>query len=380
MSDPTLTARHQKTAAITLIGAFCNLFLALVKCAAGWFGQSQALFADGIHSFSDLFTDLVVYVASKFGNVQADLDHPYGHQRIETVGTIVVAAFLLAAAVTIIVSGIKQIVAHTHHAAISPYVLWIALLSLIINESIYHITLHIAKEIHSDILRAHAWHRRSDAATALIVLIGVVGSMLGFHLLDGISAIIIGCFILRMAWKMGRNSFDELIDRGLNQAELAEISATIQQVPGVQALHQLRTRLMGGQICADVHIIVERYISVSEGHYIGDQVLEQLKKKFPQIHDIIIHVDSENDELQHDAGQLPARRKIIARLFAAAQTLPEYQHMQLKAIHYFNKNLLLELVFPADCLTRTTKQQLHTDYQQALDPLWQDLQINIFFF
>lgn len=380
MSDQTLAERHQRTAAITLIGALCNIFLALIKCAAGWFGHSQALFADGIHSFSDLFADLVVYVASKFGNVQADLEHPYGHQRIETVGTIVVAAFLLAAAVTIIISGIKHIITHTDQTIIHPYVLWIALLSLIINESIYHITLHIAKKIHSDILRAHAWHRRSDAATALIVLIGVVGSMLGFHLLDGISAIIIGCFILRMAWKMGRNSFDELIDRGLNQTQLAAISTTIQHVSGVQALHQLRTRLMGGQICADVHIIVDRHISVSEGHYIGDQVLEQLKKKFPEIHDIVIHVDSENDELQHHADALPARTKIVETLSASAEHLPEYHCMQLKAIHYFNKHLMLELTFPLNCLTRTTKEQLHAAYQQELFKLWQALQINIFFY
>lgn len=381
MSDQTLRNRHQKTAAITLIGALANLFLALVKCVAGWLGNSHALFADGIHSLSDLFADAVVYIASKFGNVQADSEHPYGHQRIETAGTIAVAAFLFAAAAAIIISGMQHIVtARDHHTVISHYVLWIAVFSLILNEAIYHITLSVAKKIDSDILRAHAWHRRSDAATALIVLIGVIGSMFGFYFLDGVSAIIIGLFILRMAWKMGRKSFDELIDRGLNPTELTAISDTICHVPGVQALHQLRTRLMGGQICADVHVIVDREISVSEGHYIGDQVLDHLKEKFPKINDIVIHVDSENDEAQHNADQLPARAAILTALNKAATQLPEHEYMQLKAIHYFNKQLTVELFFPLSCLDYTPKEILHAIYQQELAKLWRTVKLNLFFF
>jgi cation diffusion facilitator family transporter len=378
MSDD-LIGRHKKTRFITFIGALFNLLLALLKCLAGWFGHSHALFADGIHSLSDLFADLVVYFSSKLGNEQADYDHPYGHHRIETLGTVVVAVFLAATAITIIISGVEHALAPHADELIHSYVLWIAVFSLLINEIIYHVTLHIATKIDSDLLRAHAWHRRSDAATSLIVLIGIGASFLGFTHLDAIAAVVVGVFILKMAWQMGRKSLDELVDRGLNQTELLAISEAIQSVSGVEALHQLRTRLMGGQIYADVHIIVKPRLSVSEGHYIGDHVLMQLQRQFSKINDITIHVDVENDELQHDADALISRAEILTLLAKLAPQLPYYEQMQLKAIHYFKNTLTLELLFLLNCLVDVTPENLQKIYYEKISGVLSPVQLEIYF-
>lgn len=380
MQNLSLAERHQQTARITILGAAFNILLAIIKCVAGWFGNSHALLADGVHSLADLFADAAVYFASKFGNQEADLDHPYGHHRIETAGTIVVAAFLLFAGLGIVVSGLQHIWHPGHDNYIHTYVLWIALLALIINEAIYWLTLHVAKKINSDMLRAHAWHRRSDAATSLIVLIGIVGSMVGLPYLDGAAAIIVGLFILKMAWDMGRRSVDELVDRGLNPKELAAIAKVIREVPGVESLHQLRTRLMGGQIYADAHIIVDPYLSVSEGHFIGDNVLVALKKYFPKVHDITIHVDSENDEITHEEYRHASRAEILQALAELTHDLPHATQAQLKAIHYFESYLLIELLLPVLCLVNNQKEQIHKPYQQKIAERIPNSRVVIFFY
>ena len=157
-----------------------------------------------------------------------------------------------------------------------------------------------------------------------------------------------------------------MVDRGLNQAELLAIRQAIQGVPGVEALHQLRTRLMGGQIYADVHIIVKPRLSVSEGHYIGDHVLMHLQQQFPKINDITIHVDVENDEVQHNADRLPSRAEILMFLAKIAPQLLHYEQMQLKAIHYFKNTLTLEFVFPLSCLAEDMQENLQKNYQEKI--------------
>ncbi len=377
MQQKTLDARYRATAVVTILGAVANIILSLIKCIAGWLGNSHALFADGMHSLSDLLADTIVLLASKFGNRAADKKYPYGHERIETAATIAVAGFLIFAALGIIVSGTKHIIDSGTNTYIHPYVLWIAVLALVINESIYWITLSVAKKIRSEMLIAHAWHRRSDAATSLIVLIGIIGSMLGIHYLDGVAAIVVGLFILRMGWKMGKNSFEELIDRGLDETELQKIKEAIRSIEGVRTLHQLRTRLMAGKIFADVHIIVDPFISVSEGHYIGDQVYLVLEKNFPTIEDITVHVDSENDEFDQNTRLMPSRKSVLKKLESLKQQLPEYEFLHLKNIHYLQNRLLLELAFPTSVLERNSLKSLEAAYFKVLKESFPESQVKI---
>jgi cation diffusion facilitator family transporter len=376
MQAEALAERHKATSRVTWLGAVCNLFLSLVKCLAGWFGHSHALLADGIHSLSDLIADGVVLIASKFSSEEADHEHPYGHQRIETAATIGIAGFLVFAGLGIIISGVQHILSPIHDK-ISPYVLWTAILALVVNEAIYWITIRIAKKIQSDMLVAHAWHRRSDAAASLIVLIGIIGSMLGIYYFDGLAAIVIGLFILRMAWRMGRASFDELTDRGVDEEELEKIKNAIQSVEGVCALHQLRTRLMAGKIIADVHIIVDPLLSVSEGHYIGDKVYERLAKGFPSLEDVTVHVDSEDDEVQHFTRYLPSREQILSAL--KNLSLPYFQEMKLKAIHYQANHVILECVFSLAVLTKTNAETLEKSYAEKIQTLYPAAKVKIFF-
>ena len=379
METEDLQERYRQSARVTWIGAFCNLLLAAIKCLAGWLGNSHALFADGVHSLSDLFADGIVLLASKFGNEAADTEHPYGHHRIETAATIAVALFLLAAGVGIIMDGVDHMLHPVHDTYIHPYVLWIAILALIVNESIYWMTIRVARKIQSDMLAAHAWHRRSDAIVSLIVLIGIGASMLGFHYLDGIAAIVVGLFILKMAWSMGRKSFDELVDRGLSQKELEDIKHTIQTVPGVVGLHMLRTRLSGGAIMADVHVMVEPFFSVSEGHYVGEKVYALLKEKYPAIKDITVHVDSENDELVHDNLSLPSRQSISEILASLKNELPLYSQMQLKAIHYQGTKVILEIVLPLSALKERAAENFANAYTVAIQNKLSNAQVQLFY-
>ncbi len=377
--EADLQKRHKQGAFVTLVGAFFNVLLAAIKCLAGWFGNSHALFADGIHSLSDLFADGIVFLASKFGNEKADEEHPYGHHRMETAATIAIALFLLTAAVGIIGTGGDHVLHPNHDTRIQPYVLGIAFLALVINEAIYWLTLRVAKKIHSDMLIAHAWHRRSDAIASLIVLLGIAGSMLGFYYLDGIAAILVGLFILRMAWGMGRKAFDELVDRGVSEAELTAITQAILKEEGVIGIHQLRTRLSGGKIIADVHLMVDPLVSVSEGHYIGEQVYALLRKQFPDLSDVTVHVDSENDEFVHTNLSLPGRKKILAMLDSMKSELPYFEEAHVKMIHYMGLNILVELIFPVDILNKISKNNLQTQYSTLIKARFPTLNVQLYF-
>lgn len=374
--------RHKKARNITLIGALVNLILAIAKMLGGWFGHSHALFADGVHSVADLFADALVVLASKIGNQAADSEHPYGHRRIETAATVVVAAFLFIAGIAIIDDSIQHLYHGMTTENLSQWVLWIAIVSLLINEIIYQITKFIAKEIKSQLLLAHAWHRRSDAAASLVVLIGIAGAMMGWPHLDSIAAIIVGLLIIKMAYQMGRQSIDELVDRGLDEETKQAVETTIKHVEGVRALHQLRTRMMGGNVMADVHVLVDSHISVSEGHYISDHVYQALKHKFPQMTDVIVHVDPEDDEHDHDhvTLALPSRKKILKFIEKNCDELPGCHALQLLAIHYLANQIELEIALPIALLEKYSYEKLQTSYLETLKGNLSELKLKLYFF
>ncbi|OJA00929.1 cation transporter [Rickettsiella grylli] len=339
-------ARYHQTRAIALWGGLKNLLLAGLKIIFGIIGHSHGLLADGVHSLSDLMVDLLVIIASKFGNKAADENHPYGHGRIETAATVLLAILLALAALAIIVNAVTTI--HRIHVKETPsqIVLWIALSSILLNELIYFWTKHIAIQIKSNLLMSNAWHHRSDSFSSMAVAFGVVGAWLGFPKLDAVAAIVVGLMILKTAWNFGWYSIRELVDTALSTEETEKIKRFIKKVSGVKAIHQLRTRSIAGSIFCDVHVLVDPFITVSEGHYIGQEVEKRLIASFPDITDVTVHIDTEDDELTSPSYNLPDRPTLQKMLLHYWRDLLPEAAIQTAIFHYLEGEISIELKLP----------------------------------
>jgi cation diffusion facilitator family transporter len=289
------TLRYRQARKVTLVGIVVNTFLGILKVVFGVVGHSQALFADGLHSFSDLITDLLVIVAAKFGSKKPDENHPYGHRRIETVSTVALAVFLIVVGCGIIFDAFHVMVGQVF---IKPnvWILIVAVLSVVLNEWLYRYTLKTADKIRSNLLSANAWHHRSDAWSSVVVVIGIGGALLGLHYFDSVAAIIVALFIIKIGCQLVWRSISELIDTGADSETLKEITRKVEKVDGVKKLNYLRTRLVGGDIFVEVYMQVDGRITVAEGHDIGTVVARKLKQGFVKITDVVVHIDPEAQE------------------------------------------------------------------------------------
>lgn len=354
---------------VTLVGAGFNLFLAIIKVLFGWLGRSHALIADGIHSLSDLLTDALVLLASHFGSRQADIDHPYGHQRIETAATLFLALLLILAGLGIAYDAFVHLL-YSAHEVPKDYVLIVAVISILANEGLYHYTMRAGKKINSNLLVANAWHHRSDAASSIVVLIGIIGALMGYYYLDSIAAIIVGFMIVKMGGSLGWSSVRELVDTGVPVEALDEIRAAILSVPGVLALHELRTRCMAETILVDAHILVKPRLSVSEGHYISSKVHEKLITDFEKIVDVTIHVDPENDEVAPLSRNLPPRSEVTSIIRSHLIGKPCAEAIADIRLHYLDAELQVELILPLLVLEDGHESKALLDsYKQALEEI-----------
>ncbi len=342
--------RYQQARKVTIIGAIVNLCLGIIKILFGIIGHSQALFADGIHSLSDLITDALVLIAAKMGAQKADNDHPYGHGRIETAAAVALALLLILVGIGIFIDAAAHLFGMLPLQHPTWPVLVVAFISIVANEFIYQYTMHVANKINSNLLRGNAWHSRTDALSSLIVFVGVLGAILGFHHADAIAAMVVSIFIMKMGASIGWSSMRELIDTGVDEQELEKIKQQIRNVTGVRSLHQLRTRSMAGDIFVDVHIQVDSKLSVSEGHYIGDHVRQVLLDNPLSIADVTVHVDPEDDEVNHTSSTLPQREEINALLQQRWQALTEYNYIQRITLHYLSGKIAVEIEYPLEKL------------------------------
>ncbi len=331
---------------VTLIGVVGNVFLSIVKVIFGVLGHSQALIADGLHSFSDLISDAVVLVAAKYSAEDADIDHPYGHARFETLAVVAVAILLLLVSLGVLIDAGQRLFEPELLLQPSIVTLMVAALSILIKEVLYHYTIYVAKRVRSDMLRANAWHHRSDAISSVIVLIGIAGSMAGVLWLDAVAAIGVSFMIAHIAWALGWNAVKDLVDTGLDEKQLVSIKNIIESVDGVHTLHQLRTRKMGSNALVDVHILVNPRISVSEGHQIGEMVRTHLKAKLDEIADVLVHIDPENDEKHRPNLNLPLRNEVISRLRECWECLSVVDQIEEITLHYLSGKLAIDVYLP----------------------------------
>ena len=346
---------------ITLWGGFFNIFLGVFKIIGGILYQSHALIADGLHSLSDLLADIMVIIASKWGSESADDSHPYGHQRIETAATLLLSALLLLTGFGIIWDASTHIVQRhtptTHFLALP-----IAIASLLIKEGLFQVTRHIGKKITSELLLASAWHHRSDAAASAVVIIGIIGSLLGYSVFDPLAAVIVGCMIIKMGLSYGLSSVKELVDTAVPIEQVQQIKKIIRSISGVKKIHQLRTRLMAGDIFVDVHVLVSPFISVSEGHFIAQSVHHALMKKIMRIKDVTVHIDPEDDEENDPSLNLPSRHELEKIALLEWQKI--YPALKEWTIHYLDGNVRIDLYY-----TAVDEKTLHLLQQRILNDM-----------
>ncbi|QGR87529.1 cation diffusion facilitator family transporter [Burkholderia multivorans] len=343
--DAQSADKHAVARKSTFVSIVLNVVLATFQIAVGMIAHSQALIADGVHSISDLISDFVVLVANRHSGAVPDADHNYGHSRYETVASLFLGAILIAVGIGMLWRGGERLV---HLETIPPVhfsALLVALTVLVSKEALFRYMLREARRVRSAMLVANAWHARSDAASSLVVAIGIVGSLFGFRLLDPIAAAIVGFMVARMGWTFGYDALQDLSDRALSLAETAEIRALLAATPGVRDVHDLRTRKMGDAALVDAHILVDPMISVSEGHYIAETARARVLAD-PRVLDALIHVDPENDAARRPALALPPRDEIATRLEAALAQ----RGLRATAInlHYLSTGLEIDVTLPAE--------------------------------
>ncbi len=336
--------RYQATRNVTLVGLVVNIFLSLAQLLGGFFTHSQALIADGIHTLSDLASDVVVLVAAKIASKDADDDHPYGHGRFETVATVILGLTLAGVAVGIAMSAIGRLMNPERLTQPEPLALLFVALAIISKEGLYHYTARVAKRIDSKMLMANAWHHRSDAISSLLVAIGVGGSIfLKIPWLDSAAAILVAGMIFYMGVRLTLDSTMELVDTALDPEKTQEIKDFIASIEGVEHAHQLRTRKMGNKVLADVHLQVNSYLSVSEGHFIAENVMHKLRQQFPEMHDITVHIDPEDDETASPSSHLPSRSQVMAEIYPHIQKAGLDQNIRNIILHYIDGNIEIEI-------------------------------------
>lgn len=359
--------RLRETKRVTFVGAVVNLLLSVFKLIFGWIAQSQALLADGIHSLSDLLSDALVWFAAAHSAQGPDSDHPYGHGRFETLATLGLGLLLALVAVGIIWDASSRLFSPERLLIPGSLALVIALVSVLAKEWLYHYTVRVARRVKSDMLRANAWHHRTDAFSSVVVIFGVAGTMAGLPYLDAIATIGVGLMIAHVGWELSWPAIQELADAGLEEERLEQIRSTILSVNGVRAIHMLRTRSSGGQASADVHVLVDPKLSVSEGHMISQMVMDNLTDDIEEISDVTVHIDPEDDEIAAPSKDLPMRDAAEAMLSECWQEIPGVAQRERMLLHYLDGKIDIEVYFPLSAYSgRQKAASLGADLQQSL--------------
>jgi len=329
---------------VTIIGALVNVFLSIIKIGFGVLGQSAALIADGVHSLSDLASDLLVLAAVKMGAREADHDHPYGHRRFETLATTILGVGLIVIAVGIAWDVYGRILAPERLLIPQVSALGIAAISILSNEWLFQYTKRIGLITRSKLLLANAWHHRSDAISSVIVLVGVAGSLLGYIWADAIAAVLVALMVAKIGFNLVADSIKELVDTGLPEELVEEIRQEITAIEGVKDIHLLRTRQMGEDALVDAHIVVGSRITVSEGHMIGDVVRDVLINKFEDVQEVLVHIDPENDEHKEARNKALLRSEIDGLL--SVYLAENYRLIEEFRVHYIDGGVEIEVILP----------------------------------
>lgn len=286
-ADPARQAAGHRS---TLVSVAVNIVLTGLQLAIGLFAQSQALIADAVHSLSDLLSDAVVLVANKHSMKAPDADHPYGHRRFETAASLAVGALLLSVGLGMLWASFAKLQTPDAIPKVHGAALLVALLALVSKEALFRYLLRVAEQVRSTMLAANAWHARSDAASSLVVAVGIVANLAGFHLADPLAALIVGLMIIRMGWKFFFSSFNDLMDSAVDDETEKRIRSHLLSTPGVYGVHGLKTRKLGDMIWVEVDLEMDGTLTIAEGHAIAAEARKRVMRHEPVL-DVMTHFD-----------------------------------------------------------------------------------------
>ena len=300
-NDNKYHQRSEQARRSTLVSVVVNIFLSALQIAVGIFSGSQGLIADGMHSFSDLLADGVVLVANKKSRRPSDHDHHYGHWRYENGASLVLGAILVLVGVGMLWSAAGHLAQPQTIPPVHSVALWMALTALVVKEGLFRYMLAAARRLNSSLLIANAWHARSDAASSLVVALGIIGNLAGFAWFDPLAALAVGLVITRMGYRFAATALHDLMDRAVDEETQRAIAGTLRATPGVAGLHDLKTRKAGDLVLVDVHLEVAGELSVAEGHQIARQARERVMAQHPVLN-VMVHLDPCDEHGVEESG------------------------------------------------------------------------------
>ena len=290
-------SREKDIYKVTLLGSFINAMLVVLKFAAGIFGHSAAMIADAVHSLSDFATDIVVFIFVKISNKPKDKSHDYGHGKYETLATTLIGAVLFVVAAGIFIEGVKKIMFWGNGGALTMpgrFALWAAIISIVSKEFIFQYTNRKAKTLDSQVLKANAWHHRSDALSSIGTAIGIGGALIGgerWAVLDPIASLVVGALIIKVALDLLKNGVGDLMEQSLPEEVENNIMDIVKSVPGVMEPHELCTRRIGNCYAIEMHVLMNGDIPLKDAHDKASEIESLLKQRYGDSTHIVIHVE-----------------------------------------------------------------------------------------
>lgn len=357
-APPLITAKQKQDYAkkVTILGGIGDFILGVLKIIIGIIFHSHALVVDGIHSFTDVVSDVFVVIIAKKSHEGPDKEHPYGHERFETLGSVVLGSLLIATAGALVYDSTLNLLKGEKGQIPGWPTIVMAFISLLGKEFLFQYTYRAGERLNSSLIKANAWHSRTDAFSSLVVFIGLIFTLFGHVWVDALAAIIVSFIIAKVGWTFVKESIVELADTSASEEENKKIKEAILEVEGVKSCHALRTRKMGSNTLVDVNIEVDLYLTASEAHEIASWTVKVLKDRFSDIKDVTVHTDVEDDRLdgednpfEHSFNDLlPLRKEITTQLKEAWSHETIFEEAVAFRLHYINRKVQAEIHLPIE--------------------------------
>lgn len=292
MNEPNKIAMR-----VSIVSIVVNVILSVFKLLAGLLAGSGAMVSDAIHSASDVFSTVIVMIGVTISGKKSDKEHPYGHDRMECVASILLAVVLFATGLGIGVSGIEKIAGGGMESAAAPgrLALAAAVISIVVKEWMYWYTRAAAKKINSGALMADAWHHRSDSLSSIGAFAGILGARLGFPVLDPLASVIICIFIGKASWDIFHDAMNKMVDKSCDDRTIQDMRQSVLENPGVAKIDEMRTRMFGAKAYVDIEIAADGNLTLNEAHKIAESVHSRIEMEFPEVKHCMVHVNPLND-------------------------------------------------------------------------------------
>ena len=284
---------YEKTAMkVSIVSIIWNLILSVGKLFAGIFANSGAMISDAVHSASDVFSTIIVMIGVKISGKDSDNDHPYGHERLECVAAIILATVLAATGIGIGYGAVVKIMAGDYNVEMPGILALVAaVVSILVKELMFWYTRYYAKQIDSSALMADAWHHRSDSLSSIGALIGIIGARLGFGIMEPLASVVICIFIEKAAYDIFMDAVNKMVDKSCDDETMEKIKACAMNIPGVENIDLLRTRVFGNKIYVDMEIAADGNKTLDETHAVAERVHDAIEQEFPKVKHIMVHVN-----------------------------------------------------------------------------------------